>query len=203
MMKAKLHWVSWASVCILGAVVGCADAADDSPDDGVGGMSVTPPPGNGGGMPGGGGGQAGAPVTPPMGGTGGSPAGGTGNTPPTGGTGDTPSGMPPVSYAESVEPIILANCVTACHLDGGNGGPNGFTADSALDLSQGVGYGALTTGTSLQTGTPFVGPTPDESYLWLKLNPGPPSGLSMPFGTVLPEAQREIIRSWIESGAAP
>ncbi len=206
MMKAKLHWVSWVNVCVLGAAFGCADAADEGPVDGVAGTAVAPPD-NVGGAPGGGGGQAGSSVTPPAtGGTGDTPVGGTGNVPPTGGTGDTgdtPPAVPAVSYAESVEPIVLANCVAACHVDGGNGGPNGLSSDSTLDLSEGIGFGALTTGTSLQTGQAFVGPTPDESYLWLKLNQGPPMGLSMPFATVLPQAQRDIIRSWLEGGAAP
>lgn len=210
MMKAKLHWVTWTSVCVLGAVVGCADAADDGANDGTAGTMVTAPLGNAGNTPVGGAGSTPPDGDSPVGGTGTTPPAGGGDTPPSGGTdgnpptgGDVPGAEPAVSYAESVEPIMLANCVAACHTDGGNGGPNGFHDESALDLSEGVGFTALTTGASLQTGQPFIGATPEESYLWAKLNLSPPMGLSMPFGTLLPEAQRETIRAWIAGGAAP
>jgi hypothetical protein len=67
-------------------------------------------------------------------------------------------------------------------------------------------YAALVGPTSVSkgcTGHPLVVPgKPEESLLYVKLTATPPCGARMPFGNgALPEAQIEMVRSWIAAGA--
>lgn len=119
-----------------------------------------------------------------------------------------PTEPPPAgpSYAETVEPLFVTSCVTACHMPGGLGGPGRIVPDSEIDLSSGIGYAQLTGTTSLQrSDLPFVGESVEESYLWLKLVNSPEiEGVAMPFAApALDAAQLEVVRAWIEGGAEP
>jgi hypothetical protein len=130
---------------------------------------------------------------------------------PTGGsdTGDPPTdtGAVPLSYAFDVEPIIAENCTDAtCHADGvthPNRGTNGY--DNLVDRP------------SLVAAADLVVPGDStRSYLMHKLDNTHTldpalggcgcngAGMSMPQSRdLLPEETRDVIREWIDGGAAP
>jgi hypothetical protein len=125
---------------------------------------------------------------------------------------DTETQEPPasLSYAADVEPIVLANCVNACHEQNGVGGPGATAAVfGALDLSAGVGFASLLEGASEQVDMAFVGTTLEDSYLWYKLlgtqsEAGSADTQLMPFGLdPLKDNQIAVVVEWIEGGALP
>jgi hypothetical protein len=112
---------------------------------------------------------------------------------------ETSSGVP-ISYAKDVEPIFLTSCAI-CHAPGGTGVN---APDTDLDLSAGVGYTSLKNQVSVTTGTKFIGPTLESSYLWAKVEgTEPPFGSTMPLGSVLFGDQLTLVMQWLETGAAP
>ncbi len=105
-----------------------------------------------------------------------------------------------VSYAEHLEPLVLARCMT-CH-----------TADqpeAELVLEPGVGYEAMVNRPSTQAPSmKMVAPGDVEgSYLWHKLTHDVEVGRGMPrtvYGSVrLPDDELELYRRWIADGAKP
>ena len=112
-----------------------------------------------------------------------------------------PPGDVPFSFQEDVQPILTRNCALAgCH----GGGLLGFP----LDLSAGVAHGQLVDVPSIESPLDRVEPgAPDLSYLVHKLQ-GTYDSVGgaccrMPQGQApLPEAEIDLIRGWIEQGAA-
>ena len=103
----------------------------------------------------------------------------------------------PVAYADDIQPIWNANCA-GCHTDGGQNG--------GLDLSSGLSHGNLVGVESAQ----FIGAirviaaNSFNSLLYQKLTgtQGVARGNHMPpTGLISPET-RELVRRWIEEGAA-
>ncbi len=106
----------------------------------------------------------------------------------------------PVSYSRHVEPLIIKRCL-GCH-----------TAEepkAELVLEKGRGYAQLVGRASEQIPSlQLVVPgDADESYLWHKVDHTAPTGKGMPRTLTgskrLPPAELELIRRWIENGAAP
>lgn len=90
-----------------------------------------------------------------------------------------------VSFASDVQPIFTSRCIS-CH----------------FYLNSGVSHLYLTTPDVIVGGSLAVPYEPDNSFLYLKLTPAPPSGARMPFGgPYLTEAQMTLIRNWIGEGA--
>jgi hypothetical protein len=106
----------------------------------------------------------------------------------------------PVSYAAHLEPLVLARCL-GCH--------NADEAKARLDLEQGKGYGNLVGRPSTQVPSmPLVKPgSPEDSYLWLKLQHTTERGEGMPRTLIgarkLRADELELYRRWIEDGALP
>jgi len=105
-----------------------------------------------------------------------------------------------VDYEADIQPIWDARCVAGCHTAGGS--------KPDLPLDPGMSHGALVGVASLQlVSMNMVEPGDTEkSYLWFKLNNTQAdvggSGLSMPLGNPLDEADLAKIETWISSGAA-
>lgn len=106
----------------------------------------------------------------------------------------------PVSYVEHLEPLIIERCL-GCH-----------TAEEPkeeLVLERGRGYAQLVERTSEQVPSlQLVVPgDADASYLWHKVDHTAGTGKGMPRTLTgskrLPEPELELIRRWIEDGAAP
>jgi hypothetical protein len=128
-----------------------------------------------------------------------------------------PEPEPPAgpSYAATIEPIFVARCLESCHSPGGLGGPGANGGEGpypgiSLNLVEGSGYAQLVDGVLSAQATSFllVGPTPEESYLWHKLQNTHLSvggtGLVMPFGAAsLSADELQSVRQWIEGGALP
>jgi hypothetical protein len=112
------------------------------------------------------------------------------------------------SYATTVGPIFDMKCTESCHEPGGIlGGPDGFD-EVQMDLTAAAGYMTLTSGMSTQaTDMWLVGATPEESYLWHKLNDTQltvgGAKAKMPISGELTAEELETIRAWIEGGASP
>ena len=106
----------------------------------------------------------------------------------------------PVSYAQHLEPLVIAHCMS-CH--------DSEEAKGKLVLDPGVGYGRLVGPKSIQdTEMALVEPgDPDRSYLWLKLQHLTEEGKGMPRTLTgskkLRESELELYRRWIEGGARP
>ncbi len=112
-----------------------------------------------------------------------------------------------VSYAADIEPIFVRIC-SDCHQEGGYGGANGVEPLANHNLSMGDGYMALTTQQSQQnTDMALVGDTPEESYLWHKLNGTQNSvggtGERMPMFGALTNDELGLVEAWIIGGAQP
>lgn len=105
-----------------------------------------------------------------------------------------------VSYVEHLEPLVLARCL-GCH--------TAEEPEAELVLETGVGYGAMVGRRSTQTPERLiVAPgDPEASYLWDKLTHDVEIGRGMPrtvIGAImLPDAELELYRRWIEEGAQP
>ena len=110
---------------------------------------------------------------------------------------------PPTSYADDIEPFIVATCATnGCHRPMG---PN--PGSEGLSLTSGVGYDALVGVPAAQCGGRLlVDPgAPGSSYLYDKVR-----GVNLCQGTQMPKmgpglsaAQLQLISDWICTGAAP
>lgn len=106
----------------------------------------------------------------------------------------------PVSYAVHLEPLVIARCL-GCH--------EAEEPEAELVLEAGRGYAALVGPPSVQApSTALVTPgDPAASYLWLKLQHSAPHGKGMPRtltgSKMLPPAELELYRRWIEGGAKP
>jgi hypothetical protein len=106
----------------------------------------------------------------------------------------------PVSYAQHLEPLVIARCLT-CH-----------TADqpeAELVLEIGTGYGQMVGRASTQVPELAI-VTPGDveaSYLWRKLTHDVEIGRGMPRTVVgsieLPDDELELYRRWIADGAHP
>ncbi len=106
----------------------------------------------------------------------------------------------PVTYAEHLEPLIVARCLS-CHT---------FEEPEAqLVLEVGTGYGQLVGRASTQVPEILiVAPGDvDGSYLWSKLIHDVEIGRGMPRTVVgsikLPDEEIALYRRWIEDGARP
>jgi mono/diheme cytochrome c family protein len=104
--------------------------------------------------------------------------------------------MPPsetVSFAGDVQPIFDGSCV-ACHGPSGNAG---------LDLRPGVSHGNLVGVQAAQSPLARVEPgDPAASWLHLKLTGQQDVGTAMPPGDPLAGDRLDLIRTWIDEGAA-
>jgi mono/diheme cytochrome c family protein len=104
------------------------------------------------------------------------------------------------SYKKDVEPIFLAECGD-CH--------SGARPKKGLDLGEGKGYASLVNKPSQEVpGVLLVKPgDPEGSYLWQKLQHTAKEGKGMPrtifSSRKLPEAQLQVVKEWIETGANP
>lgn len=120
--------------------------------------------------------------------------------------GGTAGGMM-VSHAEEIQPIWDRSCVAGCHEAGGSA--------SYLDLSEGMAYAELVDVDSVgASALKLVVPgDPDSSFLYLKITGDLDGvdgtvGLQMPLtpdftgSDPLPQAEQDLIRDWIASGAA-
>jgi hypothetical protein len=110
-----------------------------------------------------------------------------------------PEGVP-VTYAEHLEPLVIARCLS-CHTT--------EEPEAQLVLEPGIGYGEMVGRASIQVPElPIVAPgDPEGSYLWRKLNHDVEIGRGMPRTVVgsirLPDEEIELYRRWIEDGALP
>lgn len=112
---------------------------------------------------------------------------------------EVPAGVS-VSYAEHLEPLVVARCL-ACHtLE---------EPEAQLVLENGAGYEAMVGRPSTQVpDLLLVDPgDPEGSYLWRKLSHDVGVGRGMPrtvVGSVrLPDDELELYRRWIADGARP
>jgi hypothetical protein len=106
----------------------------------------------------------------------------------------------PISYAAHLEPLVIARCL-GCH--------EAEDPEAELVLESGRGFAALVGSHSVQAPSmALVSPgEPEASYLWLKLEHRAPHGKGMPRtltgSKMLPPAELELYRRWIEGGARP
>ena len=106
----------------------------------------------------------------------------------------------PVSYAEHLEPLVIARCLS-CH--------TAEEPEARLVLEAGTGFGQMVGRASTQMPeTMIVAPGDVEgSYLWRKLIHDVEIGRGMPrtiVGSIeLPDDELELYRRWIEGGALP
>lgn len=102
-----------------------------------------------------------------------------------------------MSFGDNVQPIFSASCaVSGCH--------DAATATRGLSLASGDAYSNIVDEPSseMQSLDRIEPGDPANSFLYLKINPSPPSGERMPFGgPYLTEEQILTIRFWIEQGA--
>lgn len=110
-------------------------------------------------------------------------------------------GLPTVSFAADIQPILTTSCAkTNCH-SGGN-------PDASLDLRQGAAYGELVDMASTQCfgdRTRVTPGDPEESYLFDKIRNKDLCGNSkrMPYPptAMLTPEQRTLFEAWICAGA--
>lgn len=107
----------------------------------------------------------------------------------------------PVSYAVDVQPIFDAKCVL-CHQPGGFATLSGIP----LDLRSDVALSELRNQASVQDES-LIFVVPNDvavSFLFDKVaNETPAIGTQMPQNAALTEAEIDVIRRWIETGAEP
>jgi mono/diheme cytochrome c family protein len=97
-----------------------------------------------------------------------------------------------VSYAEDVQPILQANCLS-CHQEGGAGfEASGFSMASYDELMKGTQYGAM-----------IVAGDSEGSNLVVLMEGRADPSISMPHGSMEPVSKADIdtIRRWIDQGA--
>ena len=110
-----------------------------------------------------------------------------------------PDGLP-VSYAEHLEPLVIARCLS-CHTT--------EEPEAQLVFELGVGYGEMVGRASTQVPEVLIVAPGDveASYLWRKLIHDVEIGRGMPRTVVgsirLPDEEVELYRRWIEDGARP
>lgn len=98
---------------------------------------------------------------------------------------------PPVSYAKDVQPLLNARC-TACHAPG----LPGYEA-SGLDTSS---YAAVMKGTKF--GEIVIPGDPLSSTLTMLVEGRADPSIRMPHGDQeLPDAEKKILRDWVQQGA--
>jgi len=107
-------------------------------------------------------------------------------------------------YAALFPADTSAKC-NSCHSQPPSNVSNG-TLHVGADGDEAAAYMTLTTATSnshLCSGQAYVVPGhPESSLLFTKLTASPPCGERMPLGGgALPDAQIEMVRSWIAAGA--
>ncbi|MEE4270481.1 MAG: c-type cytochrome domain-containing protein [Thermoanaerobaculales bacterium] len=106
----------------------------------------------------------------------------------------------PVSYAEHLEPLVVARCLS-CH--------TAEEPEAQLVLEAGTGYGAMVGQSSTQAPDALMVVPGDveASYLWSKLIHDVEIGRGMPrtvMGSIeLPAEELELYRRWIADGAHP
>lgn len=103
-----------------------------------------------------------------------------------------------LSYAEDVEPILVASC--SCH--------TGTNPSGGLDLSEGNGFDAIVDAPAAGADLDYVAPgDPQASYLLHKIDGTMADvgggGVRMPMGGELAEAKVIVIEDWIDQGAKP
>jgi hypothetical protein len=97
-----------------------------------------------------------------------------------------------VSYAQDVEPILRANCLS-CHQEGGAGfEASGFSMASYDELMKGTRYGPM-----------IVAGDSEGSNLVVLMEGRADPSISMPHGRMEPVGKADIdtIRRWIDQGA--
>lgn len=110
-----------------------------------------------------------------------------------------PEGVP-VSYAEHLEPLVIARCLE-CHTT--------EEPEAKLVLEVGTGYGQMVGRASTQAPEILIVAPGDveRSYLWSKLIHEVEIGRGMPRTVVgsikLPDEELDLYRRWIEDGALP
>ena len=112
---------------------------------------------------------------------------------------DAPGDKEVVSFGIDIQPIFDASCIT-CHQPGGEAEAHGIN----LDLTRDAAYDSLIGPTSQEDANfPLVQPgAPDLSWLYIKMSRDvPPHGLTMPPFHKLPDAQLQLVATWILSGA--
>ena len=113
-------------------------------------------------------------------------------TDPTGGD-DGGGEQTPVSFTADIQPIFDASCV-GCHGAGGNGG---------LDLRAGSSHADLVGVASSRYGiTRVIAGDADGSLLYRKMSGAGSVGTVMPPTGPLPGTTLELVRRWIDGGAA-
>lgn len=112
---------------------------------------------------------------------------------------EVPAGVP-VTYAEHLEPLVVARCLE-CHTT--------EEPEAKLVLEVGIGHGEMVGRASTQVPEILI-VTPGDvegSYLWSKLIHDVEIGRGMPrtvIGSIkLPDEEIELYRRWIEDGALP
>ncbi len=106
----------------------------------------------------------------------------------------------PVSYAEHLEPLVIARCLS-CHTT--------EEPEAGLVLEFGAGYGEMVGRASTQVSEQriVVPGDVDASYLWAKLSHDVEIGRGMPRTVVgsieLPDDELALYRRWIAGGALP
>jgi hypothetical protein len=106
----------------------------------------------------------------------------------------------PVSYAEHLEPLVVARCLS-CH--------TAEEPEAHLVLEVGTGYGEMVGRPSTQVPEMLiVAPGDvDNSYLWRKLTQDAEVGRGMPRSVIgsikLRDDELDLYRRWIEDGALP
>ncbi len=99
--------------------------------------------------------------------------------------------VPPVSFADDIQPILSGNCV-GCHGEGGNGG---------LDMRPGVSYGNLV-GVAANGGTGNRVEPGDTAASFLYQRLSDTGGGGMPPTGPLPAETVAKVAEWINDGAA-
>ncbi|MEE8399612.1 MAG: PKD domain-containing protein [Desulfobacterales bacterium] len=105
------------------------------------------------------------------------------------------SGSSGVSFSGDIQPIFDAEC-TVCHFAGGG------EDDDFLALTSDVSYSRLVDQPASNTPNTLVVPgDSSNSELYLRVS-GTSTGSRMPTGGQLSDADQELIRTWIDDGAA-
>ncbi|MBS1271122.1 MAG: Chitodextrinase [Candidatus Marinimicrobia bacterium] len=102
-----------------------------------------------------------------------------------------------VSFTNDIQPVFTENCAfSGCH---GTSNPQ-----QGLVLAEGEAYGNIVNVPSQEeSGYDLIEPNmPDSSYIYLKIQPDPPSGEQMPRGGPYLDSETiNMIETWISEGA--